>query len=280
MDTVLPILPGLSRPAILARVATTPGKSAEAVVRRSRGRPSVPVEKIVATALQIVDEQGADALSMRTLAQRMDSGTATLYRHFANRAELVAQVIDLVYGSVEVDIERLRAMSWQEAIKAAAQAMFDSLREHANVAPLFVDQFPVGPNAMVQRERLIALLLDNGFAPKLAARSYATLAHYVLGFVAQLGKPVQTCDVDFAAATVAGRTRSEFIEDSRLRPIANILDQADLIYRYHWAVRNARIKGQQIPAALDPGVTEERHYALNWLIGYEERAWDDVTTDT
>ncbi len=186
MDTVLPILPGLSRPAILARVATTPGKSAEAVVRRSRGRPSVPVEKIVATALQIVDEQGADALSMRTLAQRMDSGTATLYRHFANRAELVAQVIDLVYGSVEVDIERLRAMSWQEAIKAAAQAMFDSLREHANVAPLFVDQFPVGPNAMVQRERLIALLLDNGFAPKLAARSYATLAHYVLGFVAQL----------------------------------------------------------------------------------------------
>src|ERR1700744_1813994 len=153
MDTVLQILPGLSTPAILARVATTPGKSAEAVVRRSRGRPLVPVEKIVATALQIVDEQGADALSMRTLAQRMDSGTATLYRHFANRAELVAQVIDLVYGSVEVDIERLRAMSWQEAIKAAAQAMFDSLREHANVAPLFVDQFPVGPNAMVARQR-------------------------------------------------------------------------------------------------------------------------------
>lgn len=144
------------------------------------------MEKIVATALQIVDEEGADALSMRTLAQRMDSGTATLYRHFANRAELIAQVIDLVYGSIEVDIERLRAMDWQEAIKAAAQAMFDSLRKHANVAPLFVDQFPVGPNAMAQRERLIALLLDNGFAPKLAARSYATLAHYVLGFVAQL----------------------------------------------------------------------------------------------
>ena len=32
--------------------------------------------------------------------------------------------------------------------------------------------------------------------------------------------------------------------------------------------------------SLDPGVTEERHYALNWLIGYMEQAWDDVSTST
>lgn len=101
-----------------------------------------------------------------------------------------------------------------------------------------------------------------------------------LGFVAQLGKPVQVCDVNFAVTTMTGTTTSRFIEDSKLRPITEILDQADLIYRYHWAVRNARVKGQQIPAALDPSVTEERHYALNWLIGYLEQAWDDVSTDT
>lgn len=103
---------------------------------------------------------------------------------------------------------------------------------------------------------------------------------WALGFVAHLGKPVQICDVEFAARTMAERTTTQFIEDSELRPIADILDQADLIYRYHWAVRNAGIKGQQAPAALNPGVTEERHYALNWLIGYGEQAWDDVTTDT
>jgi Domain of unknown function (DUF4272) len=103
---------------------------------------------------------------------------------------------------------------------------------------------------------------------------------WALGFVAQLGKPVQECDVDFIANTVTGRTRSQFIGDAELRPIADILDQADLIYRYHWAVRDAQIKGQQIRASLHPGVTDERHYALNWLIGYLEQAWDDVSTDT
>jgi hypothetical protein len=103
---------------------------------------------------------------------------------------------------------------------------------------------------------------------------------WALGFVAQLGKPVQPSDVAFAVETMTGTTTSQFIEDSELRPIADILDQVDLIYRYHWAVRNARLKGQQIPADLHPDVTEERHYALNWLIGYLEQAWDDVSTDT
>lgn len=103
---------------------------------------------------------------------------------------------------------------------------------------------------------------------------------WAMGFVAQLGKPVQICDVEFAAGTVTERTTSQFIEDSKLRPIADILDQADLIYRYHWAVRDARIKGLQAPATLNPDVTDERHHALNWLIGYGEQAWDDVSTDT
>jgi uncharacterized protein DUF4272 len=101
---------------------------------------------------------------------------------------------------------------------------------------------------------------------------------WALGFVAQLGKPVQICDFEFAVTTVADRTTSQLIDDSALRPIADILDQADLIYRYHWAVRNAQLKGQQIPAALDPGVTQERHHALNWLV--MEQAWDHVATHT
>jgi AcrR family transcriptional regulator len=154
--------------------------------RRSPGRPPIPLDRIVTTALQIVDDEGADALSMRTLAQQLDSGTATLYRHFTGRADLVAHVVDLVFGSVEVDAAKLSTMTWQEACKTAACAMFDGLRRHPNVAPLLAEGVPIGPNAMAAREGLIAILLDNGFPPALAARSYATLARYILGFAIQL----------------------------------------------------------------------------------------------
>jgi AcrR family transcriptional regulator len=154
--------------------------------RRSPGRPPIPLERIVATALQIVDDEGADALSMRTLAQRLDSGTATLYRHFTSRADMVAHVVDLVFGSVEIDAEKLSTMTWQEACKTAACAMFAVLRRHPHVAPLLAEGVPMGPHALAAREALIAILLDNGFPPSLAARSYATLARYILGFAIQL----------------------------------------------------------------------------------------------
>jgi AcrR family transcriptional regulator len=152
------------------------------------------VGRIVTTALQIVDADGAEALSMRTLAQRLDSGTATLYRHFSGRADLIAHVVDLVSGSVEVDDAQLRAMPWPQACKAVARSMFEALRRHPNVAPLLAEAVPIGPNAMAARERLIALLLDNGFPPALAARSYATLARYILGFAIQLANPPVAAD--------------------------------------------------------------------------------------
>ncbi|MDV0438651.1 DUF4272 domain-containing protein [Xanthomonas sacchari] len=101
-----------------------------------------------------------------------------------------------------------------------------------------------------------------------------------LGYVEALGKPTEICDVPRAVKFLHERTSSQFISDSKLRTIEEILDEADLIYRYHWAVVDARINGKQAPASLEPGVTMERHHALNWLIGYMDQEWDDISTDT
>jgi TetR/AcrR family transcriptional regulator, tetracycline repressor protein len=146
----------------------------------------VPLERIVATALQIVDEEGSEALSMRTLAQRLGSGTATLYRHFDNRAALVAHVVDRMFGVVELNGEELLAMGWQQALRTVAHTMFDALARHRNAARLLVEQVPLGPNAMALRERCAAVLLNSGFPPRVAAHAYATLARYVLGFAVQV----------------------------------------------------------------------------------------------
>ncbi|HEX2559128.1 DUF4272 domain-containing protein [Phenylobacterium sp.] len=73
----------------------------------------------------------------------------------------------------------------------------------------------------------------------------------------------------------------EVLEPLGERPIAEVLDEADLIYRYHWAARDAMLNGRPAPAGLNLDVIQERHHALNWLINYNDGAeWDDVTTDT
>ncbi|WP_424893602.1 TetR/AcrR family transcriptional regulator [Streptomyces sp. SAI-218] len=163
-------------------------KEMDQLVRRAAGRPPVPPDRIVAMALQIVDEEGAKALSMRTLAERLDSGTATLYRHFGNRSELVAQVVDHMYGLVELDDRELASASRQQSLRDVAHAMFRALGRLGNAARLLAERIPVGPNAMALRERCVAVLLEAGFEAPLATRAYVTLARYVCGLAIQLNR--------------------------------------------------------------------------------------------
>jgi len=172
-----------------------------AAAGRSRGRPAMPLDRILAAALELVDEHGADALSMRSLAQRLGSGTATLYRHFANRSELVAMMVDRMLGEAGLDADALTALPWQPACISFAQHMFDALGRHGNVASLLIGHVPMGPNALAQRELILSLLLDNGFPPVIAAHAYATLSRYVLGFaIQQSGSTAAEQDAELAAA--------------------------------------------------------------------------------
>ena len=101
-----------------------------------------------------------------------------------------------------------------------------------------------------------------------------------LGYINSLDKPNKICDVQFAITTIVNRVRDGFISDAKVRSKKEILDQTDLHFRYHWATTEARLRNQLMPSGLDWGVVYERHYALNWLINYDNEEWDDVSTNT
>ena len=61
----------------------------------------------------------------------------------------------------------------------------------------------------------------------------------------------------------------------------DLLDEADLIFRYDWACVDARIKGEPAPAGLNSEVVYERHWGLNWLIDADgQNDWDLVSCNT
>lgn len=111
-------------------------------------------------------------------------------------------------------------------------------------------------------------------------RSEATwVLLWALGFVEELGLPYDQIEPSDAVAIV-DEYRAEGLAANPLRKsLDQVLDEADLIYRCHWFTRDKELKGES-PDPLDAGVTYERHYALNWLIGYQEQEWDEVSTDT
>ncbi|MET3545858.1 hypothetical protein ABID47_002469 [Paenibacillus favisporus] len=104
---------------------------------------------------------------------------------------------------------------------------------------------------------------------------------WALGHVDALGSPTDICDVPEAVSKLQQFDSFDaFLAGSRLRSSMEILDAADLIYRYDWLCVDSRIQGQPAPGGLNAGVVYERHRALNWLTGYMGQEWDDVRTDT
>src|SRR5262245_58344426 len=101
-----------------------------------------------------------------------------------------------------------------------------------------------------------------------------------IGFVDKLDRPDRTVDVRSTVRIFVENRRAGLIAKAKLRPATEILDATDLIFRYHWAVRDAGLRGKRPPASLDGDVVMERHHALNWLIGFGGDEWDDVGTDT
>lgn len=102
---------------------------------------------------------------------------------------------------------------------------------------------------------------------------------WALGYVPALGAPTTYCTARGVSAIVAPRTVGQLIEGARMRTADEIFDESDLIFRYHWAARNATLNRQPLPAGLLPPVCHYRHYALNWLT-HRDWNWDDVDTST
>jgi len=160
--------------------------AAAPAIRIPGSRRPLDREFILTGALDIIDTHGAEALTMRSLAAHLESGTTTLYRHFANRAALIAAVIDRVISEVDVSNTDVTTGTWQQICKSLTQRLFDAFAAHRNLGSLLVENPPVGQATEARRELVLAILLRDGFTPDTAGRLYATMTHYVRGFAIQL----------------------------------------------------------------------------------------------
>jgi hypothetical protein len=103
---------------------------------------------------------------------------------------------------------------------------------------------------------------------------------WALGQITELDFPIKSVDPQTIHSLIPKpEDFDSYIKNAKLRSKKEILDQTDLIYRIHWAVRDAQINGKKAPASLDGSVVVERHYTLNWLTFYGDE-WDEITTDT
>lgn len=151
--------------------------------RDDRRRPradGLTTDRIIRAAIDLVDEEGLDALTVRRLAADLDTGSASLYRHVASRDELLVLMVDHVLGEIRFPAPGLPARARVEGLAAELRRV---LMDHANLLPALTASPLLGPNAMRGAERGLQDMLAVGFEPVAAVPGYLALIDYVLGTV-------------------------------------------------------------------------------------------------
>jgi AcrR family transcriptional regulator len=146
--------------------------------RRTRAaRTPLTREAIVDAALRVVDKEGADALSMRRVAEELGTGPASLYWHVASKDELINLVVDRVVG--EIEPPRTDPARWQEEFREWMLRAREVFRRHPGVGALTLGRIPVGPNMIRVAESTLALLRGAGIPDRIAAYAPDFLAQYL-----------------------------------------------------------------------------------------------------
>ncbi len=109
--------------------------------------PAHSRQAIAAAALELADEEGFEAVSMRRLAQKLGAGTMTLYHYIRNKEELVTLMADAVVAETLVPDDELAVDDWREAMRQIATRTRDAFRRHRWALDR-LDYAHPGPNGM------------------------------------------------------------------------------------------------------------------------------------
>jgi len=161
----------------LARTAGDPGANKNSTITR---------EMVLAAALEIIDSEGADALSMRRLARALHRDPMILYRHAANKAALLDGVAETALAQLKVDASD---RDWAAQLRAVARNYRALALAHPHVVPLLVTRplaTPLAlrpPGTLRPLEDILTLLTRAGFSGPDALHIYRALFGFLHGHI-------------------------------------------------------------------------------------------------
>lgn len=136
-------------------------------------------ERVLEAALASADAEGLEALSMRKLAEVLGVAPMALYRHVANREDLVDGLIDLVFGEIDRPVSDA---DWRLAMRQRATSLYEVLLRHRWAIGLMEARVNPGPANLGHHDAVIGNLRAAGFDMAMIAHAYSLLDGYIYGF--------------------------------------------------------------------------------------------------
>lgn len=142
-------------------------------------RPLLSAAIIARAGLELVDTEGADALTMRALAARLGVRGASLYNHISSKDEVLDAASQLI--NEEIDLTPLDGARWRDGIAAYARGYRAVYLRHPNMIPLVARRRVEADKALRGYDTLLATLIRAGCTPAEAAEAAAAIDYLVLG---------------------------------------------------------------------------------------------------
>jgi len=168
---------------VSARARPAASRRPVADPRQAVARPALTRRHVLRAAIAIADAEGLDAVSMRRLAGELGSGPMSLYRHVTNKDELVAQMVDEVFG--EPELPDPGPDGWRAKLELIARAQWRLSRRHLWLARAVSFTRPMLMPAMMAHSEWTLRALD-GLGLPMATRIRETLTLHALVVTAAL----------------------------------------------------------------------------------------------
>ena len=137
--------------------------------------------RVLQAAVALADEAGLEAFSMRALAQELGVVPMALYKHVANKEELLDCMVDIVFGEIELPSADL---DWRSAMRRRATSTRVALKRHSWAIGMMESRHP-GPVNLRNRDARKRLLRESPFSFKMAIHAYSVQDAYIYGFALQ-----------------------------------------------------------------------------------------------
>src|SRR5665213_3294358 len=148
----------------------------------SAHRTPLTRERVLMAAVNLADENGIVALSMRKLGETLGVEAMSLYNHVANKDELLDGMVDLVFSEIDLPSG---ADDWKTAMRRRAQSARQALGQHPWAIALMSTRTSPGPATLRHHDAVIGSLRGAGFSIELTAHAFSALDSYIYGFALQ-----------------------------------------------------------------------------------------------
>lgn len=172
-------------------------------VRGSR----VSREEVGRAALEMVDRNGVEGLSMRRLADVLGVGTMTLYGHVRSKDELLDLVVDEAAGGGRPAPTEGR---WRDQLRELMHGAHDNLNAHPGLVAIRMMRPIVRPDSLRFGEHGMRILRSAGFDGAEAAQAFRLLFTYVFGYAGLSPRATAEQARRQAAVAIAGLPPDEY----------------------------------------------------------------------